>query len=243
MRERRRTLEQAVASIRLQHGPAAIYKAAEQRRATTLPTGFPALDEALAGGLPLGRFSELIGHGTAGQFTVAAHTLARAQQAGRMAACYVDTGATIDLEALVRCGVRLDLLAILRPRGFLHALAMTDDLLRGGSFAAVAFDRLDDQHLLADRAALQGLERALRDWLPLLSRSLAALLFITAAAEPAAPAQGLPLAAFASVRLAFERQAWLARGPRVVGFESRVTVLKSKQGPAGQTVTLRFPII
>jgi len=242
MRREQRALEQAVATIRLHHGPGAIRKASNQRRATTLPSGFPALDEALAGGFPLGKLGELLGYGTAGQFTVAASALAQAQQAGRMVACYVDTGATIDLEALARCGVRLDLLAILRPHSFLHALAMTDDLLRSGSFAAVAFDRLDDQHLLANPEALQALERALRAWVPLLSRSLATVLLITTTAWPEAPPQGLPLSAFASVRLAFRRQAWLVRGPRVVGFESRVTVLKNRQGPAGHSITIRFPV-
>lgn len=241
MRDTHRTLEQTVATICLHHGPGAIRKASARRQATVLPSGLPALDQALAGGFPLGRLSELIGYGTAGQFTVAASTLARAQQAGRMVACYVDTGATLDLEALVRCGVRLDLLAILRPHSFLHALAMTDDFLRSGCFAAVAFDRLDDQRLLAEPEALQGLERALRDWVPLLSRSLATVLLITTTAWPEAP-PGLSLSALASVRLAFQRQAWLMRGPRVAGFESRVTVLKNKQGPAGHSVTIRFPI-
>ena len=242
MGELQRTLEQTVATIRLRHGPSAIHKGANQHRATVLPTGFPALDEALAGGFPLGKLSELVGYGTAGQFTVAASTLAQAQRLGRMVACYVDTGGTVDLEALVRWGVRLDLLAILRPHGFLHALVMTDDLLRSGSFAAVAFDRLDDQYLLATPEALHGLERALPTWVPLLSRSLATLLFITTTARPGAPPQGLPLDAFASVRLAFQRRAWLMRTTRVVGFESRVTVLKNKQGPAGHNITIRFPV-
>ena len=239
---RQRTLEQTVATIRSHHGPGAIHRASDQHRPTVLPTGFPALDEALAGGFPLGRFSELAGYGTAGQFTVAASTLAQAQRLERMVACYVDTGATVDLEALVHCGVRLDLLAILRPHDFIHALAMTGDLLQSGSFAAVAFDRLDDQHLLANPEALQALERALRSWVPLLSRSLATLLWITTLAWPEAPPQELPLDALASVRLAFRRQAWLMRGPCVAGFESRVTVLKNKQGPAGHSVTLRFPV-
>ena len=64
-------------------------------------------------GLPRGRFSRLIGYGTAGQSTVAARTLAQAQSGGQQVA-YVDVGATPDIDNLVRCGVRLDDLTILR---------------------------------------------------------------------------------------------------------------------------------
>ena len=240
MTQRKRILEQTVAAMQLRYGPAAL-KRASVKPVAVLPSGIAPLDRALAGGFPCGRFSELLGRGSAGQFTVAARVLAQAQQAGQMAAYYVDVDAAVDVEALVRCGVRLDLLAILRPHGLGHALTMTDDLLRMGSLGAVVFDRLDYPLLLADRGVLKRLECALRNWTPLLSRSQSVFLFITETPPlPCACPEGLPLASFASIRLAFEHQAWLSRGSRVVGFASRVTVLKNKSGPSGQTVSLRF---
>ena len=238
MTQRRRTLEQTVAVVRLRYGPTAI-KRASDKPVPALSSGFAALDKALAGGFPLGRFSELAGQGTAGQLTVAAHTLAQAQRAGRMAAYYVDVGAAVDIEILVRSGVQLDRLVILRPHGFAHALAMTGDLLQAGHTGAIVFDHLDHPHLSADREALRQLEQALRDWTPLLARSQFVFLFITQTASPGVYPHGLALSAV-SLRLAFERQAWLYRGPRVIGVTSQVTVLKNKLGPSGQTVSLRF---
>jgi len=189
------------------------------------------------GGLPRGAFSELIGYGTAGHFTVAAHTLAQAQRGGQPVA-YIDVGAAADVDGLARCGVRLEDLAILRPQGFVHALAMTGDLLRAGGVAAVVFDRVQDLFLLADDDAWTQFHRAVRDWTPVLARSLGTFLFITEASAPGIYPEDLPLPHMASVRLAFRRQQWLRRGPRVVGYLSRVTVLKNRHGPSGQSVTL-----
>jgi len=238
-------MQSTVALIQERWGDQAIRKASEMP-APALPvcsSGFEALDRALGiGGFPQGRHSELIGYGTAGQFTVAARTLAQAQRHGEQVA-YVDIDSSLDVDSLVRCGVRLDALVVLRPRNWLHALAMTTDLLRAGGVGAVALDRIKDLHLLADGAACRSLDRALRDWTPILSRSLCTMLFITEIASPGFYPQGLPLGFFASVRLMFERQSWLQRGRQVVGYVSQVTVLKNKLGPAGQAVALSIPAI
>jgi len=244
-------MESTVALIQQRWGNQAIRKASEipAPMAPVCSSGFAALDHALGGGgFPQGRHSELIGYGTAGQFSVAAGALAQAQRQGEQVA-YVDIYASLDVDALVRCGVRLDALVVLRPRDWSHALAMTTDLLRAGGVGAVVLDRLNDLHLLADGEACRGLDRALRDWTPILARSLCAMLFITETAAPGfyegSPGFGPtrnPLAFFASVRLLFERQSWLQRGRQVVGYTSRVTVLKNKLGPSGQAVTLSIPV-
>lgn len=232
-------LASAVAAIRRRWGSRAIYRpGCAEAAVPTCPTGFPALDDAL-GGLPRGRFSELIGCGTAGQATVAARTLAQAQREGQQVA-YVDVGATADVEHLVRCGVRLDDLAILRPRGFVHALSMAGDLLRAGGVGAVVFDRAHDLYLLADGDARAQFHRAVRDWTPVLARSPCAFLFLTETASPGTYPDDLPLPHVAGVRLAFRRREWLQRGLQVVGYASEVVVLKNRGGPSGRRVTLEI---
>ena len=152
----------------------------------------------------------------------------------------VDAESNLDLATLSRCGVRLDTLAILRSRGFAHALQMTTDLLRAGFAGALLFDRLRDLYALADSQALQRLEQALRDWGPLLARSTATLLWLTELSTPGLYPDGLPLAYAASVRLLCERERWLKEGQRVTGYVSQITLLKSRGGAQAQSLSLRF---
>lgn len=241
---RNECLESTIAALQRRWGTRAIYRPGDtpEPDVPVCPTGFEALDEALGiGGLPRGRFSELIGYGTAGQSTVAARTLAQAQSGGQQVA-YVDVGATADIDNLVRCGVRLDDLTILRPRGFIHALAMTGDLLRAGGVAAVVFDRVHDLYLLSEDDAYAQFHRAVRDWTPVLARSLGTFLFITETSAPETYPDDLPLPHMASVRLAFRRRRWLQRGTRIVGYISDVAVIKNRHGPSRHKVTLKIMI-
>lgn len=243
-RRRMARMESTVAIIQQRFGSQATRRASEAPApmVPVCPSGFRELDRALGiGGFPQGRHSELIGYGTAGQFSVAAGALAQAQRHGEQVA-YVDVYSALDVDALVRCGVRLDALVVLRPRDWAHALTMTTDLLRAGGVGAVVLDRVKDLHLLADGGACRALDRALRDWTPILGRSLCTMLFISEISSPGFYPQGLPLAFFASVRLMFERQSWLQRGRQVVGYVSQVTVLKNKLGPAGQVAALSIPV-
>jgi recombination protein RecA len=237
-------LESIVATLQRRWGTRALHRARDAPATAfpACPSSFPELDAALGlGGFPRGRFSELIGYGTAGQFTVAASALAQAQLAGDQVA-YVDTGAAVDVDSLRRCGVRLEALVILRPRDFTHALTMTGDLLRAGGVGALAFDRLQDLRGLAVGQGLSDLDRALRDWTPTLSQSLCAFLFLTESPSPKLYPPGLPLPYFATLRLEFSRQRWLCRRRQIVGYLSQVSVLKNKLGPAGQSVSLRIPL-
>jgi len=244
MIEPRRTqcLECTVDALQRRWGPRAIYRPGDAPGAGVpiYSTGFAALDGTLGiGGLPRGRVSELIGYGTAGQATVAARTLAQAQGGGQQVA-YIDVGAMVDIDNLVRCGVRVDDLTILRPQGFAHALAMTGDLLRAGGVAAVVFDRVHDFYLLAEGDTRALFHRAVRDWIPVLARSQCALLFITETSSPGVYPGDVPLPHLASVRLAFRRRQWLRRGPQIVGYVAQVMVIKNRHGPSRQKVTLKI---
>ncbi|HHX43273.1 MAG TPA: hypothetical protein GX714_04700 [Chloroflexi bacterium] len=237
-----KALEATVAALQRRWGARAIYRLGDtpESDVPVCPTGLDALDDALGiGGLPRGKFSELIGYGTAGQATVAARVLAQAQGGGQQVA-YVDVGATVDIDNLVRCGVCLEGLTILRPQGFTHALAMTGDLLRAGGVAAVVFDRVHDLYLLTGSDAHAAFHRAVRDWTPVIAHSLNTFLFITEVSAPEVYPGDLPLPYMASVRLAFRRLRWLQRGARVVGYAAEVTVIKNRLGPPHQRVTLEI---
>jgi len=80
-----------------------------------LATGFASLDELLTiGGLPRGAISEILGRGSAGQIAVAAGAMASAQAEGGQV-IGVDLGHSLDLEFLMRRGVAVEELFILRP--------------------------------------------------------------------------------------------------------------------------------
>lgn len=235
---RSRKLQHTISTIQQRWGPTAIRTARESAVVPdppALPTGFRAVDQLLGiGGLPRGRITELIASGTAGQATLAAKTLAQAQRLGQQVA-WVDIAHTVDLDFLARCGVRFDALTILRPWDFAHALAMTGDLLRGEGIGVLVLDRVAD--LLPDEE--NALDIALREWNPLLSRTLCTLIALTETPSTGVYPSGLSLPFFASVRLQFQRWNWLYRRNRVVGFTSNVAVLKNRFGPSGRSALIQ----
>jgi len=232
-------LEHAITLIQKRWGPSAIRKVTESDVAVgppTLSTGFRDVDRVLGiNGLPRGRISELIASGTSGQVTLAAKVLCQAQHMGQQVV-YVDVDHTVDLDFLARCGVRFDSLVVLRPFSFHHALEMTGDLIREGGAGVVLFDRI---HPMLTSADISRLDRALCEWSPALNRSLCTLLFLTETTCISRYPVGLTLSYFTAVRLAFERQDWLYCRGQVSGCISKVTVLKNKLGPSGQSVLIK----
>lgn len=236
---RSRKLQLTVAILQNRFGTRAIRRAtgADASLHPALPTGFPALDRALGiGGLPKGHITELLGVGTAGQATLAAKTLAQAQRQGQHV-LYVDTHHDVDLDFLVRCGVRLDTLIVLRPSTFAQALLMTGDFLREGGADAIVWDRILPQ--LQAPNAFARLDAALRQWNLWLSRSLCTLLFLTELPAPQTYPAGLSLPSFASLRLLFRRREWLRQRQRITGFVSEVSILKNRFGPSGPSALIR----
>lgn len=71
-----------------------------------LPTGVAAVDDLLAGGLPIGAISEFAGPESSGRTSLALAFLARITQAGRVAAC-IDVEDQLDPESAAAAGIDL----------------------------------------------------------------------------------------------------------------------------------------
>ncbi len=244
-KSRQDRLDHTITVIQQRHGLQALRQGV---RPTTIPhisTSFPQLDMALGiGGIPRGRVTVVSGAETAGQLTLAALVLARAQRDSRRSVAYVDLSHACDAEYLERCGVQLDRLFVVRPADGRQALDMTFDLAERPQLAVVLFDHwtglesdaatrsyaagmLDH---LAQRLAQSGVALLVLDEQPTLWRKLVA----GAWNDPAYSA----LSHYAAVRLALHHEAWLRVGPDIRGYRVRVSIDKNKLGPAGQSIEL-----
>ncbi len=205
------------------------------RDAAAIPTGFPALDQALGtGGLPRGRITEVCGQRSAGKVTLVVHAIAQAQARGGLAV-YIDLPHLIDPHYLARHGVDLDYFLIAQPASGVEALEVADTLVRSGGLDLVIFDSVADlapgggQRATA-RARL--LSSALRRLAGSVAASPTAFVFLNRAPPGSRTGPGgRALRFYASLRLLVERQGWLLRGDDVIGCRSVVQVLKNKLAP------------
>jgi len=102
-------------------------------------TGLAEVD-AIAGGLPRGALTEIIGPASSGRTSLLLAILAAATR--RQETCaVVDAGDTFDPASAAACGVDLDRLLWVRCGGNPeHALRAVDLLVQGGGFGCVALD-------------------------------------------------------------------------------------------------------
>src|SRR6266851_9481109 len=96
------------------------------------------LDRLLAGGLPKGKLTELVGRRSSGRFSIALAALASATSSG-VAAALVDLDGHLDPQGASDAGVDLEKLLWVRPRRAREALAASEILLATG-FALVVAD-------------------------------------------------------------------------------------------------------
>ncbi len=185
--------------------------------ATTISSGFPALDQATGlGGFPRGRITELIGRPTCGRETVAARTVASAT--GYSA--WIDVPALTDVAYLAQCGIDLERLYIVQPRQPLDALAIATHLVAAQHFSVVVLDALDDLPPAGTNS--QAIGRFIRVVTPALGRATTALLILSG---PESPARSLAHAA--ALRISFLQVGLLRRGGVLRGWRTRARILKS----------------
>jgi recombination protein RecA len=239
-----RKLEMTVQAIQKRWGAKAIRKleaSATKMEVPHIPTGFPALDQALGtGGIPRGRITEILGAPTSGMATLALKLIAKAQE-DRDTAAYVDLSYTFDPDYAVRCDVSLERLLLIRPHSGREVLEITTSMVADGGTGVLAFDSVSQ--LLGETHGSQLMSAALRQLVGHLAGSPCALVFLTplyfgdAASEDNYPS-GFALPHYAAVRLLIEKERWIKRRRDVRGYRARVMVIKNKLAPSGKSVTI-----
>jgi hypothetical protein len=103
-----------------------------------IPTGVPGLDEALGGGLPIGKLTELVSEtaGSGGQLVLA--RLLSATRAARQRVALIDAADGFAPEAIATDALRH--LVWVRAHNLEEALAAADVLVRDGNYAVIVLD-------------------------------------------------------------------------------------------------------
>ena len=191
-----------------------------------LPTGLAILDEALGGGLPRGRITELAGAPSAGRTGLACAIAASATRAGETIA-WVDPEDALDPEAAAAAGIALARLLWVRPRGMPDALRAAEILLAAGGFGLVLLD-VNSASVDSGARAWPRLARAAE-------RTRSGLLVV-------APRRAAGTFAAVGLELGARRVRWTGGPGRLVlleGIEASLTVARSRLGRLGQSLVVR----
>ncbi len=250
--DRKRALDDALASIEKSYGKGAIMRMGEAPQTVqsgVIPTGSLSLDVALGvGGVPRGRIIEIYGQESSGKTTLALHILANAQRQGGTVAI-IDAEHALDPTYAAAIGMDVDELILSQPDYGEQALEIADALVRSGALSAVAVDSVA---ALVPRAEIEGemgdqhvglqarlMSQALRKLAGSLKRTNTSAIFINQVREkigvmfgnPETTPGGRALKFWASVRLEVRRADTLKRGEEAVGARARVRVVKNKVAP------------
>ncbi len=119
----------------------------------SVETGSIGLDNALGGGFPKGRISEIYGWDGTCKTTVCLQTIASAQAKGELCA-FVDAEQAVDREYAKNLGVKLDQLTFFQPdEGGEQALNYVESLLDMGIYSVIVVDSIST---LTPKAELEG---------------------------------------------------------------------------------------
>jgi len=189
-----------------------------------LPTGLPVLDEALGGGLPRGRITELAGPRSTGRTGLACAIAARATTAGETIA-WIDPADALDPDAAAKAGLELTHTLWVRPRSTEDALRAAEIVLGAGGFGLVV---LDTDATRSGAGRWPRLARAAE-------RTRSTLLVV-------APRRDAGTFAALGLELTARRVRWSGGPGRLVlleGVDARVTIARSRVGRPGRTLTVR----
>jgi recombination protein RecA len=146
-------LESALRARKLDRTLTSALPSLERTDAAALaPTGLPALDASLRGGLPRGHLSEIAGPASSGRTTLLLTLVAAATRRGEIAAV-IDTFDRLDVASAIAAGTDLERLLWVRgdtatgtalvDRAIDRALKAVTLVLQAGGFGVVALDLAD----------------------------------------------------------------------------------------------------
>ena len=249
--EKRKALENAIATIDKQFGKGAVMKLGDNvsMNVDVISTGALGLDLALGvGGLPRGRIIEIYGPESSGKTTVALHVIAEAQKNGGDAA-FIDAEHALDPVYAKALGVDIDNLIVSQPDTGEQALEIAEALVRSGAIDVIVIDSVA---ALVPKAEIDGemgdshvglharlMSQALRKLSGVINKSKTTAIFINQLREkvgvmygnPEVTTGGRALKFYASVRLDIRKVEAIKSGTEVVGNRTRAKVVKNKVAP------------
>lgn len=251
-------LRDALADLERRYGPDTMTTAGQLRAVEVVPSGYPALDQALGiGGFPRGRIADIYGPHSSGKTTLCLRIIGQAQKAGGQAA-FIDTEHALSPAWAVRQGVDPARLLVSRPRTGEQVVEIVETLIGSGALAVVVVDsaaallpRAEADSESGDNHA--GLaefltDQALRKLCGLASRTNTLLVFTNQMRQkpgvmfgnPEAPTGGEALRYYASVAIDLRRLVAIKERGEIAGSQVRAIVKKNKL--AGPFKTAEFEI-
>lgn len=245
-REKQIRLREALADIAKRFGGDAIRPASQIEPPEVVPTGFPALDNALGAGLPRGRIVDIYGPESAGKTTLCLHVIAQAMALDSRQAAFIDAAHKLDLAWAASRGVDVDRLLVSHPASGEEALEVADGLIRSGAVSVVV---IDDTAGLVNHCELEGemgdnhkgmqehlVDQALRKLVHIAWKNRVLLVFVSQLRDrpnvlfgnPEEPTGGRALRFYAAIGIDLRRQQAIKRGGQVVGNRVRAVVKKNQ---------------
>jgi len=250
--DRSKAVDLAITQIERQFGKGSIMKLGSHDRVadvSSISTGSLSLDIALGTfGVPRGRVVEIYGPESGGKTTLALHVVAEAQKKGGIAA-YIDAEHALDVTYAKNIGVNTDELLISQPDTGEQALEIAETLVRSGALDVLVVDSVA---ALVPKAELEGemgeaqmglqarlMSQALRKLTGAISKSKTTVIFINQLrmkigvffGNPETTTGGNALKFYSSQRLDIRKMTSIKNGQDVIGFRTKVKVVKNKMAP------------
>jgi recombination protein RecA len=250
--DRAKAVDLAITQIERQFGKGSIMRLGGCEKVADVPaisTGSLSLDIALGTmGVPRGRIVEIYGPESGGKTTLALHIVAEAQKQNGLAA-FIDAEHALDVTYAKKIGVNTDDLLISQPDTGEQALEIAETLVRSGALDVLVIDSVA---ALVPKAELEGemgdaqmglqarlMSQALRKLTGSISKSRTTVIFINQLrmkigvffGNPETTTGGNALKFYASQRLDIRKMTSLKSGQDVIGFRTKVKVVKNKLAP------------
>ena len=250
--DRSKAVDLAITQIERQFGKGSIMKLGGAEPVADVPaisTGSLSLDIALGTfGVPRGRVIEIYGPESGGKTTLALHIVAEAQKKNGIAA-FIDAEHALDVTYAKKIGVNTDELLISQPDSGEQALEIAETLVRSGALDVLVVDSVA---ALVPKAELEGemgdaqmglqarlMSQALRKLTGSISKSKTTVIFINQLrmkigvffGNPETTTGGNALKFYSSQRLDIRKMTSIKNGQDVIGFRTKVKVVKNKMAP------------